>query len=376
MIYFLTKSYPPQDGGGGALLKRHCVEIMTKNGLDVEVICLGKENSRLENIRYFKNKRNIKISLLKQRLGILEDYLDPWSEDILSYLKSCVKSNDTIFATCGGELSGIKIGSKIKDISNCKFIAHFHDPLDHTTINLEKLDYKFHKNRNIFLRKYLHNCNNILTSTRTYARHLSFVTNKPVSHAYFGFIGKPIRRGDEAFLQSEGLNIIYGGSDGYAQRSQQIFKLLHNTQSDPDKIHFHVFGKSRMKTNKFHVHHHGLLPRDEYIGSLTYPNMLGYVSLGPTYFRNCIPSKIFDFISMQIPILAILPYGEAFELIREKKIGISIVPGDKHSLKLALEKFRDEKFYRDSMEAQQDCWHEFGQSELETEMIRVLRNHD
>mgnify|MGYP003851737923 FL=1 len=151
---------------------------------------------------------------------------------------------------------------------------------------------------------------------------------------------------------------------------------MHNTQSDPDKIHFHVFGKSRMKTNKFHVHHHGLLPRDEYIGSLTYPNMLGYVSLGPTYFRNCIPSKIFDFISMQIPILAILPYGEAFELIREKKIGISIVPGDKHSLKLALEKFRDEKFYRDSMEAQQDCWHEFGQSELETEMIRVLRNHD
>lgn len=375
MIYFITKSYPPQDRGGGALLKQHCVDIMTKNGFDVQVICVGKENLNLDCTHYFENNTNTKIALLKQRLGLLEDYLDPWSEEIITYLKSRVKSTDTIFATCGGELSGIKIGSVIRDITNCKFIAHFHDPLDHTTINQEKLDYKFHVNRNALLNKYLHNCNEILTSTKSYARHLSFITNSPVSHAYFGFIGEPIKRRMEVFSKMESLNIIYGGSDGYAQNSKQIFKLLKSHQSEKNNLRFHIFGKNKIKKNKFDVYYHGLLPRDEYVNSLSYPNMVGYVSLGPSYFRNCIPSKIFDFVSMQIPILAILPYGEAFELIREKNMGISIVPGDLQSLQLALERLRDETFYLETMDAQSECWKEFKQTELQAALMKVLSNY-
>jgi hypothetical protein len=295
---------------------------------------------------FIENKTNKKFGLLKQRLGIQEDYLDTWVDDTFKVIQAKITSEDVIFATCGGELSNIKLAYRLKQKNNCKTLLHFHDPLDHTTINLERLDYKYHVNRNRLLNKYCQNADVILTSTKTYARHLEQTLNRKVYSIYFGAIDQnSTNLVDRRYNTNEPLNIIYGGSDGYAQRSSQIFKMLSRRAYDMTNVNFHVFGSSKAVHRKFTVHNHGMLTRESYLKRLVMPNMLGYVSLGPQYFRNCMPSKIYELISQNIPILAILPYGEAFEFIRDEGLGFSVVPGDSVALINSLERIKDPDNY-------------------------------
>ena len=342
MIYFLTKTYPPQNGGGGALLKSHTVDLLKKNGHDVKVICVGKKSQTTEDVIFVDNKDNIKFSLLKQRLGVQEDYLDTWVTDTFELIKNKITSKDIVFATCGGELANIKLAFKLKQKSNCRTLLHFHDPLDHTTLNLERLDYKYHVNRNSLLNKYCKNADIILTSTKTYARHLEQTLNREVFSVYFGVIDQNnTYLEDKRYSNNEHVNIIYGGSDGYAQRSSQIFEMLNNRATEMKNVNFHVFGSSKVVQRKFNVYNHGMLTRENYLKQLIMPNMLGYVSLGPKYFRNCIPSKIYELVSQNIPILGVLPYGEAFEFIRDQGLGFTVVPGDSAALIKSIERMKD-----------------------------------
>lgn len=49
---------------------------------------------------------------------------------------------------------------------------------------------------------------------------------------------------------------------------------------------------------------------------------LGFVSLSNNYFKNCIPSKIYEYINCGIPMIGILPEGEAKNFITRNNFGI------------------------------------------------------
>lgn len=373
MIYFLTKTFPPQDSGGGALLKQHTVKLLQKNNLDVQVICVGKQDHVSENSTFIRYRKNAKIELLKQRLGIIEDYLDTWSMEIISSLAKSLNKSDTVFATSGGELSGLKIGHHLKEITGCKYVAHFHDPLDHTTINKETVDYKYHVRRDKFLQLYLSNCDKIMTSTKSYARHLSLIIDCPVDYSYFGYIDSDYSIPEpNNFISTEKINIIYGGTDGYAQKSSQIFDLMKKSRLNKDDYKWHIFAKKYVNYKGFNITNHGLVSREEFIKTLRYPNMVGYVSLKPSYFRNCLPSKIYDLVLLKIPILAIVPYGEAFELIRDLGIGVSVVPGDYNGLELGLRKLNNGRSYDEFRANQEACQSNFDPVVYEKKLMQLL----
>jgi hypothetical protein len=46
-------------------------------------------------------------------------------------------------------------------------------------------------------------------------------------------------------------------------------------------------------------------------------------------------------VSQNIPILGILPYGEAFEFIRDEGLGFSVVPGDSVALIKSIERIKE-----------------------------------
>lgn len=359
--------------GGGAFLKQKSVEILESVGHEVQVISVG--DSRLSNnsLKLFDTYGNRKLNLLKQRFGFCEDYLDSWTHQVIKYLEERVKPSDVLICTCGGELGPIKAGSLIKNKLRCKFYVHFHDPLDHATINLERLDWKYHVKRDRFIYKYLQNCDGILTSTSDYKRHLETLNlNTPIDFAYFGVEPISNDRQNTLFTVNKGLNLIYGGTDGYAQQSSQIFKLLDNSWSmDHDMVH--SFGGTIKNNRGIRVTQYGFLERDEFIKTLSFDNMLGYVSLKPNYFRNCIPSKIYDLIAMKIPILAIMPYGECFNLIRHYKIGCSVVPGDKDSLRSSLNQLRDPKFYNKCVDNMEFCELNMNREYFSKQFVKLIQ---
>ena len=52
---------------------------------------------------------------------------------------------------------------------------------------------------------------------------------------------------------------------------------------------------------------------------------MGLVSLSGDQFKGCIPSKIYEYIGLGLPIWGMLPRGDAYELINDLKIGVAFL---------------------------------------------------
>jgi glycosyltransferase involved in cell wall biosynthesis len=52
--------------------------------------------------------------------------------------------------------------------------------------------------------------------------------------------------------------------------------------------------------------------------------------------RSCIPSKVFNYILTGKPVLALVPDGDAADVIRNTKTGVVIDPRDRAAVKAAL----------------------------------------
>ena len=71
---------------------------------------------------------------------------------------------------------------------------------------------------------------------------------------------------------------------------------------------------------------------------------IGFVSLTNDYLGACVPSKIYEYINLALPILAALPNGDGQNIINQNSYGISCKYYDINGLKNALKKFKDKNF--------------------------------
>ena len=49
-------------------------------------------------------------------------------------------------------------------------------------------------------------------------------------------------------------------------------------------------------------------------------------------FREVIPSKMFEALAMELPLLMVLPRGEASEIAERERVGLWVPPGDPEAL--------------------------------------------
>jgi colanic acid biosynthesis glycosyl transferase WcaI len=60
-------------------------------------------------------------------------------------------------------------------------------------------------------------------------------------------------------------------------------------------------------------------------------------------FATVIPSKIFEAMAMGLPLLAVIPEGEASKIIERENAGVIVPPGDPPALVEAIQRFRDDR---------------------------------
>ena len=99
-IFVLTKTYPPTHKGGGPNIKEAQVNYLKNNlNKNIKVITLtdSKEDTENTEIIEFYYGKNRRYEILKQRLGIHEDYLDSWSQKIINYLKESITKKIQLF---------------------------------------------------------------------------------------------------------------------------------------------------------------------------------------------------------------------------------------------------------------------------------------
>ena len=79
-----------------------------------------------------------------------------------------------------------------------------------------------------------------------------------------------------------------------------------------------------------------LMPHNEFLHYMQTNADIGFLSLTSAYAGNCLPSKLYEYINLGLPILASLPDGQAKNLIQERGYGIVCNDGDISSLRDAV----------------------------------------
>ncbi len=335
-IYYITRSYPAlrEHAGGSSLLRKAAVEQLRKHGFKVIVIA---PNYGSTNITKYDNdgvvlipyNKNEKVSRIKQRIGLLEDYLDEWVSNVLQYFSNTIRPNDIIFSTTGGELATIKIGSILKRNYGCHSIINFRDPINYATYNGLRRDNLWHLNRDKLEKKYLSNASLILTSCKTFKEVLSYKypdLSRLIFNNYFGYAGETKSKVLHSNLSSK-LRIVYGGNFSSTQAPENICRAI-STHPQKNKIDLTLIGnyKNYKPINKYIDQFTFIdkLSRQEYSNFIIENADVGFVPLNSAYYQFCFPSKIFEYLNHGLTILGALPKGDALDFINHNKYGIAV----------------------------------------------------
>jgi len=358
-IYYLTRSYLPYQKTGGSLIRNGSVKFLQELGWNITVVMPNYNSKEIKienNVILIPQNYNIKFHLYMERLGLKEDYLDKWVKVAFEYLKDKIQKDDIVLATSGGELGMIKLGSLLKNAINCKFVVNFHDPLDYSLVHGIKQDGKFHIGRENQEQKYLSDSDLIITSSVSNQNSLQnkypFLKDK-IRNNYFGYIQKlDIKQKRE---QNTKVTIAYVGNMGGLQKPELLYKVYESLKNR-DKVEIYFIGdissnktlQNIKKLDEKNINFIDSLPHDEFLKFMSDNIDVGFVSLTSDYLGACVPSKIYEYINLELPILGALPDGDGKDIINQNKYGIACAHDDLDCLVQATEKFID-KIYLDTI---------------------------
>jgi len=351
-LWYLTRSYYPYLKGGGPLLRKGQADNFKKIGWDIVVVMpnYGSNELKIEDdihlISYGKNQR---IASILERIGIYEDYLDKWVKNTYEYLKDKVKKDDIIFATSGGELGMIKLGSLLKDKISCKFVMNFHDPLDYSIVNGLKLDNKFHISREKQEYKHLKNSDLIITSSKTNQKSLVSKYpqwNNKIFNNYFGYIAKlDINKFHKKV--SDKLRIAYVGNMGDLQKPEILYEVYKRAKVENLEVYFIGNSENYKPLQNIvddNVKFIDFLPHEEFLRFMIENIDIGFVSLTSDYLGACVPSKIYEYINLGLPMIGALPDGDGKDIINNNQYGMACSYDDIDGLINAIKRFQDKVF--------------------------------
>lgn len=353
-LFYITRTLYPYQKGGGAQVRAKTINKLRELGWDVVVVMPGYRQIRLrrsDNLITIPILPILKITKIFQRFGLFEDYLDLWVSKSLRHLKGVVKKNDLVFVTSGGELGTLKLGALLKSETNCKLVLNFRDPLEYALCNNSLIDNSFHVSREKVEKKYLSAADLLVTSSKSYQKNL--VEKYPefsqkLLNNYFGFLDAPSKIKPKDIQDDSVIRICFMGSMTEAQKPEiliKAFKGLNNCIKNKIELVFignHSLYKGFSSyRNLDKVSFINYMPKEQLRNYLQNNIHIGFVSLFEDYYGSCIPSKIYEYIGLELPILAALPSGDAMDIINQNNFGLACLYNDIQGLQLNIEKMTD-----------------------------------
>ena len=365
-IYYLSRSYPAYfDTGGGALMRQAQVEILRKNGFEVIVVLpnYGKNTLELkaDNTLLIPFKHFERFTYWKHRKGIIDCFLDKWVKNSIIYLKDKINKNDLVFATTGGEFGTLKLGSLLKDVTGCKFIINYHDPIAFTSVNGTTQDSNTNINKDKKEGEYLKNVDFVITSSEVIRISLlqkhPFLSKDKIKTNYFGYLKS--LPSDKTEYKKNKVTIVYGGSFANLQQPELLIKVA----KDIKDIEVVYIGNHKnyqpLKKYKNQCTLLPAMPYEKYVKYIQKNADIGFMSLTNEYLGACVPSKLFEYINVELPIIGALPMGDANAIINKKEYGLSCHFSDEKTLKNNIIKLLDankRRYYQQKIKAEREKW--------------------
>lgn len=339
-IYYITRSYLPVITGG-TLIRKKQVDLLEKNGYKVIIVTLttNKNEERItENeIKIYISKITLRILSKLENLGLIRDYLVIWSKRIIKILEKIICKEDILFITSGGELAGLEIGNFLKKKKGCTYIVNFHDPIVNTLVNNLKIN-SSKVLRDKYEKKYLENVDLVITSTKVLKNSLEKKYRNlslKIKNSYFGYIEE---KEIIELKENRIIKIGYGGNFSKVQSPEILIKYLKENLK-VEIVYIGNYEKYNPILKYKDLKNIKLISSMEHLEFLEYfyKNIdIAFLPLIGDYFGACIPSKLYEYINLEKPILAVLPEGDAKNLILDLEIGEVIDLKD--NLKEAQEK--------------------------------------
>lgn len=243
-----------------------------------------------------------------------------------------VKKEDVVIATTGGELGCIKVGYILKQQVGCKFIINFHDPVLYTVVGEQLIGRMPHVSREKIFCTYLKAADYVVTSSESYRTELIGKYSNLASASktiYFGYWDEIQVDHHNVMHINDRTTVVYGGAMGPAQRVDLIVKALAKLQD----VNFVIVGEASRQLLALaecnsNITILPLMTHDKYLDYLTKQADIGLVSLYGNQWGVCVPSKIFEYINAEIPILGFLPHGDAQNIINKNEYGYAAADVD------------------------------------------------
>jgi glycosyltransferase involved in cell wall biosynthesis len=380
-LWFLTRSLFPYQKTGGGQIRTAQVESLKKLGWNVVVVMPNDENNTYVDNDYFLQipfRQDRRFVTLLEIVGIYEDYLDRWVKEAFLYLKNRVNKEDIVFATSGGELGMIKLAVLLKKEIGCKIVANFHDPLVYSLVHGHKLQYRFHVSREKVEYKYIKDVDLIITSSISYKEALlkkyPFLTNK-IEHIYFGYIEK-FQNDQQPIQKREKIHIAYAGEMSATQKPELLLELLKYFKNIKLFYIGNVSSYPPLKdVNIKDVKLIDYMPHDKFLTFMRDCVDVGFVSLAEDYFGACVPSKIYEYINLELPILGMLPNGDAMDIINKNGYGIAVNFNDRGAFIDAFKKMNNKKElerFKENIKKHKDNWYFGNQFKKVDKLLKSL----
>lgn len=325
-VYYITRTIPG-GGTGGALIRQGSVKFLREAGYEVIIVSLSDEDKETDGyilINGVTTKFFTRVNLFLYNLRVLDDYLQPWAEKAFKTLKNRIQKDDIVLATSGGELGTLMLAQKLKETIGCHTVYNLHDPIDFTTIEGEfsflssvkmrgrdKAEYRIFKSADA-----------IVTSSRYYADALKKKYPELASvfscH-HFGYIeqfevSKSVRK------KEGGINVVYGGNMGPLQGPEILMRLA----AFFPEVTFTFVGDLVCRENNKpqNVVIKPKMSYKDYVDYLSQNADIGFFSLRGNVSKLCVPSKLYEYINVGIPILAAID-GDARSIVNDNGFGVA-----------------------------------------------------
>ena len=332
-IYYLSRT-PLDISLGGSIMRANTIKLLRLNGF--RVIFVSPNYKSMRNIMnsdsiLIRQYISIKLLLLLEKVGLLNDYLLPWSKYAARLLGPILKDGDLIISTSGGELGLLQLGNQLMKTYNVKHIFHMHDPIQYSYFENIWIGSKHHINRTKHVLKQLSMPDRVVVTSK----NTTDFVRKLNRQTYFEYLGITDFRiiSEKKSLKLNHVNIFYAGSFGsYQNPLKHMFKLL----SIPG-VNLHFVGNTEKIENRINnlllksspdymdrIFFYGPMDKGDLDAMLINTADFIIVSLDKQFLKYNFPSKIYDSLNLVIPILFDLPEGSAKKFIIDNDIGYDL----------------------------------------------------
>lgn len=350
-LLIISQHYPPEIGAASNRMD-HVVRHLLKNNFEIYLVT-SKPNypnpSLYKSVKYDDNLSNLKVyrspiftvsisekasRLLNQVIFLIYAIVISLFICVRFSIKSCLTTSPPFLINFVGFLMkkflGIKWTMEVRDLWPDSMVAV--KAMEPSTLiyrllkKLEKLFYKS-SDRIIVVTK---STKEILISNDIPEKKVHIITNGIPDWAKL-----PETLNIRNINKKDPLNVIYIGNIGFSQGLGQILDVAEQL-NDYTNIHFYFVGEGLDKKNLLKMSIEKGLLNVHFIKGITDKKELfywyskadlGIVSLKESeLFKSVIPSKIFEYAAMKVPILFI-GSGEAAKLIRGFELGYVVSSG-------------------------------------------------